>query len=104
MEVDVRVIATTNRDLKREIEAGNFREDLYYRLNVVPLMVPPLAARRADIPDLSKQVMARAAAAKGRTSRKLSEEALIALQAYEWPGNVWELVNVIERLLLPSAG
>ena len=104
VEVDVRVIATTNRDLKREIEAGNFREDLYYRLNVVPLMVPPLAARRADIPDLSKQVMARAAAAKGRTSRKLSEEALIALQAYEWPGNVWELVNVIERLLLPSAG
>jgi two-component system nitrogen regulation response regulator NtrX len=104
VEVDVRVIATTNRDLKREIEADNFREDLYYRLNVVPLTVPPLAARRADIPDLAKEVMARAAAAKGRAPRTLSEEALIALQAYEWPGNVWELVNVIERLLLPSAG
>jgi two-component system nitrogen regulation response regulator NtrX len=104
VEVDVRVIATTNRDLKREIEAGKFREDLYYRLNVVPLTVPPLAARRADIPELSKQVMVRCAAAKGRPPRALSEEALIALQAYEWPGNVWELVNVIERLLLPHSG
>jgi two-component system nitrogen regulation response regulator NtrX len=104
VEVDARVIATTNRDLKREIEAGNFREDLYYRLNVVPLTVPPLSVRRADIPELSKQVMIRAAATKGRAPRALSEEALIALQAYEWPGNVWELVNVIERLLLPNAG
>ncbi len=69
VEVDVRVIATTNRDLKREIEAGNFREDLYYRLNVVPLMVPPLEVRRADIPELSKQVMVRCAAAKGRAPR-----------------------------------
>jgi two-component system nitrogen regulation response regulator NtrX len=104
VEVDVRVIATTNRDLKREIEAGNFREDLYYRLNVVPLTVPPLEVRRADIPELAKQVMLRSAAAKGRSPRVLSEEALIALQAYEWPGNVWELVNVIERLLLPHSG
>lgn len=104
VEVDARVIATTNRDLKREIEAGNFREDLYYRLNVVPLTVPALAVRRADIPDLAKEVMVRAASAKGRGPRPLSEEALIALQAYEWPGNVWELVNVIERLLLPNAG
>jgi two-component system nitrogen regulation response regulator NtrX len=104
VEVDARVIATTNRDLKREIEAGNFREDLYYRLNVVPLSVPALSVRRADIPDLAKQIMVRSAAAKGRPPRPLSEEALIALQAYEWPGNVWELVNVIERLLLPNAG
>jgi two-component system nitrogen regulation response regulator NtrX len=104
VEVDVRVIATTNRDLKREIEAGKFREDLYYRLNVVPLSVPSLSVRRADIPELAKQIMGRSAAAKGRPPRPLSEEALIALQAYEWPGNVWELVNVIERLLLPNAG
>jgi two-component system, NtrC family, nitrogen regulation response regulator NtrX len=104
VEVDVRVIATTNRDLTREIEAGLFREDLYYRLNVVPLTVPPLGVRRADIPELSTELMARAASSKGHTPRVLSEEALIALQAYEWPGNVWELVNVIERLLLPSVG
>ena len=81
-----------------------FREDLYYRLNVVPLTVPPLSTRRADIPVLARELMDRAASSKGRTSRALSEEALIALQAYEWPGNVWELVNVIERLLLPTAG
>ena len=104
VEVDTRIVATTNRDLKREIEVGLFREDLYYRLNVVPLSVPPLSTRRADIPVLAKQLMERAAASKGRASRALSEEALIALQAYEWPGNVWELVNVIERLLLPTAG
>lgn len=104
VEVDARVIATTNRDLKREIDAGNFREDLYYRLNVVPLTVPPLSVRRADIPDLARQVMEKAAAGKGRSPKPLSEEALIALQAYEWPGNVWELVNVIERLLLPTSG
>ena len=104
VEVDVRVIATTNRDLKREIDAGLFREDLYYRLNVVPMMVPPLSVRRADIPALARELMDRAATAKGRSPRQLSEEALIALQAYEWPGNVWELVNVIERLLLPNTG
>jgi len=104
VEVDVRIIATTSRDLKREIEAGNFREDLYYRLGVVPLPIPPLAVRRADIPDLAKELMTRAAARKGRAACTLSEEALIALQAYEWPGNLWELINVIERLLLSQAG
>lgn len=100
VEVDVRVIASTSRDLKREIEAGKFREDLYYRLGVVPLSIPPLRERRADIPALATELMARAAARKGRPACELSEEALIALQAYEWPGNVWELINVIERLLL----
>lgn len=103
VEVDVRIIASTSRDLKREIEAGNFREDLYYRLGVVPLAIPPLSMRRADIPALSKELMERAAAKIGRPACVLSEDALIALQAYEWPGNVWELINVIERLLLFQA-
>lgn len=103
VEVDVRIIASTSRDLEREIETGNFREDLYYRLGVVPLAVPPLNMRRADIPALSTELMARAAAKKGRPGCMLSEDALIALQAYEWPGNVWELINVIERLLLSQA-
>jgi two-component system nitrogen regulation response regulator NtrX len=104
VEVDVRVVATTSRDLKTEIEEGRFREDLYYRLNVVPLMVPPLNDRRADIPLLAQDLMRRAAAAKGRPPKPLSEDALVSLQAYEWPGNVWELENVIERLFLPNSG
>jgi two-component system nitrogen regulation response regulator NtrX len=86
--------------LKREIETGNFREDLYYRLGVVPLAIPPLSMRRSDIPALANELMARAAAKKGRPPCLLSEDALIALQAYDWPGNVWELINVAERLLL----
>ena len=104
VEVDVRIIASTSRDLKREIEVGNFREDLYYRLGVVPLAIPPLSMRRADIPALAKELMERAAAKKGRPGYVLSDDALIALQAYEWPGNVWELINVIERLLLSPPG
>jgi two-component system nitrogen regulation response regulator NtrX len=100
VEVDVRIIASTSRDLKREIETGNFREDLYYRLGVVPLAIPPLSMRRSDIPALANELMARAAAKKGRPPCLLSEDALIALQAYDWPGNVWELINVAERLLL----
>lgn len=104
VEVDVRVIAATSRDLQREIETGNFREDLYYRLNVVPLTIPPLSARRSDIPVLAQELMSRAAAQKGRQPCTLSEDACIALQAYEWPGNVWELINVIERLLLTQTG
>ncbi len=104
VEVDVRVVATTSRDLDREIEAGKFREDLYYRLNVVPLTIPPLSARRADIPALAQELMARAAAQKGRPPCTLSDDACVALQAYEWPGNVWELINVVERLLLNQGG
>lgn len=100
VEVDVRVIATTNRDLAHEIQIGQFREDLYYRLNVVPLFVPSLIARVADIPALAMDLMERSAIAKGKSSRRISEDALIALQAHDWPGNIWELANVIERLLL----
>lgn len=104
VEVNVRVLATTARDLGALIEDGAFREDLFYRLNVVPLRVPSLAARRDDIPLLARHFMERSAAAKGRPLRPLGEEALATLQGYDWPGNVWELVNVIERLLLLAPG
>lgn len=100
VEVDVRVFASTNRDLYKEIEAGRFREDLFYRLNVVPVSVPALQARRQDIPELAQQLVERLCRAKGRSAFVLADDALAALQAYEWPGNVWELINVIERLLL----
>ncbi len=104
IEVDVRVIATTHRDLQALMAENQFREDLYYRLNVVPIEVPSLSARRDDIPLLTKFLMRRSAAAKGRAPRHVSEDALASLQAYDWPGNVWELVNVVERLLLMAPG
>lgn len=104
VEVNVRVIATTHRDLLHEVEAGRFREDLYYRLNVVPISVPPLASRREDIPELAPRIMERSAAAKGRHPRRFSQEALATMQAHDWPGNIWELVNVVERILLFSSG
>ena len=100
VEVDVRVLASTNRDLHKEIEAGRFREDLFYRLNVVPMMVPALQARRQDIPALARQLIERLCRAKGRPACLLADDALAVLQAYDWPGNVWELINVIERMLL----
>jgi two-component system nitrogen regulation response regulator NtrX len=102
--VDVRVLATTSRDLREEIEAGRFREDLFYRLNVVPITVPALQARRQDIPDLAQHLIERLCRAKGRSACILANDALATLQAYEWPGNVWELINVIERLLLNAPG
>ncbi|RED53252.1 sigma-54-dependent transcriptional regulator [Aestuariispira insulae] len=104
VDVNVRVLATTNRDLNALIEQGVFREDLYYRLNVVPLAIPPLSARRGDIPALVTYLMDRSATAKGRTARALGDDALAALQGYGWPGNVWELSNVLERLLILAPG
>ncbi|NKB58689.1 MAG: response regulator [Alphaproteobacteria bacterium] len=106
VEVDVRVLATTSRNLRDEIEEGRFREDLFYRLNVVPVPVPALQARRQDIPELAQQLTERLCRAKGRSTCLLANDALAALQAYEWPGNVWELINVLERLLLnvPAGG
>jgi two-component system nitrogen regulation response regulator NtrX len=100
VNVDTRIIATTNKELKKEIDSGRFREDLYYRLNVVPIQVPPLSERREDIPELATRIMDRSASSKGRRARDLTEDALAALQAHDWPGNIWELVNVIERVLL----
>ena len=100
VEVDVRVIASTNRDLQAVMEEGHFREDLYYRLNVVPLQVPPLRERREDIPELATHFMARSADAAGLPIREIGDDALAAMQGYDWPGNVRQLRNVIERLLI----
>jgi two-component system nitrogen regulation response regulator NtrX len=104
IEVDVRVIAASNRDLQGEIAGGRFREDLYYRLNVVPIRVPSLSERRADIPMLAEYFMARAAEAAGLPARRLSPEAVALLQSADWPGNVRQLRNVLEWLLIMATG
>ena len=100
ISVDVRIIAATNKDLKAEILNGNFRGDLFYRLNVIPFVVPPLRDRADDIPLLSKYFLKEFCTAHGRAMRELSEEAQRALSAYSWPGNVRELKNLIERLVI----
>ena len=104
VEVDVRVVAATNRDPAAEIASGRFREDLFYRLNVVPLRVPALRERREDIPLLARFFMARAAQAAGLQERVLGEDSLAALQAYDWPGNVRQLRNVMDWLLIMAGG
>ncbi len=100
VEVDVRVVAASTQDLAKKIIAGSFREDLFYRLNVVPLQVPSLKDRPDDIPLLADYFMAHAASASGQPLRTISADALAALQSYSWPGNVRELRNTIERLLI----
>ena len=100
VEVDVRVIAASNRDLQAEMEAGRLRQDLFYRLSVVPVKVPSLAERRDDIPLLAKHFLQRATEISGLPARELSEEAVAALQAYAWPGNVRQLRNAMEWLLI----
>ena len=102
--VDVRVLASTNKELSAEIAAGRFREDLFYRLNVVPIRVPPLRERREDIAPLARDFMTRSAAAAGLPAREIGEDAMAALQAYEWPGNARQLRNVIEWLLIMAPG
>jgi two-component system nitrogen regulation response regulator NtrX len=104
VSVDVRVISTSARDLKAEINAGRFREDLYYRLNVVPVEVPALDRRREDIPDLVGYFVRRVADATGLQPRPFSDDAVAVLQASEWPGNVRQLRNVVERLLILTNG
>jgi two-component system nitrogen regulation response regulator NtrX len=104
VKVDVRVLAATNKRLEDEIAAGRFREDLYYRLNVVPLHVPPLRERRDDIPLLAQYFLQQFAQRDGVPARGIDEGALKALHAMEWPGNVRELRNTIERLLILSSG
>jgi two-component system nitrogen regulation response regulator NtrX len=102
--VDVRVLAATNKTLEEEIAAGRFREDLFYRLNVVPLHVPPLRDRREDIPLLAQHFALLLAQREGAPSRTLDPTALEMLQRFEWPGNVRELRNAIERLMILAAG
>jgi len=104
VEVDVRVVASTNRDLAFEIAAGRFREDLFYRLAVVPIRVPSLRERCEDIPLLARHFMARAAEGARLTPREFGEDAMAALQAYEWPGNVRQLRNVVDWLLIMAPG
>ncbi len=104
VEVDVRVIASSNRDLQDLMRQGNFREDLYYRLNVVPLRVPALTERREDIPELVEHFMKHAAESAGLPPRRLTSDAVASLQAYEWPGNVRQLRNVIDWLLIMAPG
>jgi two-component system nitrogen regulation response regulator NtrX len=98
--VDVRVIASTNKDLEEEISKGNFREDLFYRLNVIPFSVPPLRERKEDIPFLARHFLREFSAAYGRRAREATDDAIEILMRYSWPGNVRELRNVIERIVI----
>jgi len=100
--VDVRLIAATNRDLERDIEEGRFRRDLYYRLNVISLELPPLRSRKEDIPLLAEYFLSNQSGED--EPKKLSPKALQVLQDYHWPGNVRELENVIERAVVLTAG
>ncbi len=100
ISVDVRLIAATNRDLEKEISSGRFREELYYRLAVVPLRLPPLRERRADIPSLVEHFVAKFNLRLGKQVKSVEPDALAILQAYSWPGNIRELENVMERTLL----
>jgi two-component system, NtrC family, nitrogen regulation response regulator NtrX len=104
VRVDVRVIAATNKDLPTEIRAGRFREDLYFRLNVIPVSVPPLREREGDIPQLAEHFMVEFAREYGRRPKRLDPAAASGLRRYRWPGNVRELRNVIERLMIMVPG
>jgi two-component system, NtrC family, nitrogen regulation response regulator NtrX len=100
IQVDVRVVASTNKNLEQEIERGNFREDLFYRLNVIPFHVPPLRERIEDVRLLAEHFLKEFTTAYGRKPKQLSEEALAALEQYSWPGNVRELRNLMERIVI----
>src|SRR2546429_2752614 len=104
IKVDARVLAATNKDLQAEIRAGRFREDLYFRLNVIPIFVPPLRDRQEDIPLLADHFMAEFAREYGRRLKRFDTAAKSVLQQYPWPGNVRELRNVIERLMVMVPG
>ena len=100
IKVDVRLISATNKDLEEEISKSNFREDLYFRLNVIPISVPPLRERKDDIPLLVDYFLKNFAGQYGRKPKKVSKATLEALKGYDWPGNVRELKNVIERFVI----
>jgi two-component system nitrogen regulation response regulator NtrX len=98
--VDARVIASTNKDLEEEISRGNFREDLFYRLNVIPFSVPPLRERKEDVPMLARHILKEFSSQYGRRPREITDDAIDTLMRYSWPGNVRELRNVIERIVI----
>lgn len=104
VKVDVRVVSATGRDLMQEIAEGRFREDLYYRLNVVPVTIPPLAERREDIPALVEHFAAHYAAERRVPNPEVADDAMVALQSYDWPGNVRQLRNVVERTIILTPG
>lgn len=104
VKVDVRVVSATSRDLTHEIAEGRFREDLYYRLNVVPVLIPALAERREDIPALVEHFMAHYAADRRVPTPEIAGDAMVALQSYDWPGNVRQLRNVVERTIILAPG
>jgi two-component system nitrogen regulation response regulator NtrX len=104
VKVDVRVVSATARDLMAEIAAGRFREDLYYRLNVVPVLIPPLTERREDIPVLVEHFVAHYASERRVPTPEVAPDAMVALQSYEWPGNVRQLRNVVERTVILAPG
>jgi two-component system nitrogen regulation response regulator NtrX len=102
--VDVRIVSSTSRDIEAEIAAGRFREDLFHRLSVVPVRVPPLAERREDIPDLVNYFMEQISQATGLPQRKVGGDAMAVLQSHDWPGNVRQLRNNVERLMILAGG
>jgi len=106
VRVDARVIASTNKDLEEEISGGNFREDLFYRLNVIPFSVPPLRERKEDVPLLARHFLKELSSQYGRKPREITDDAIDVLMRYSWPGNVRELRNVIERIVImnPTTG
>ena len=103
-KIEVRVIAATNRNLRQMVAEGRFQEDLFYRLNVIPIEIPPLRERREDIPILVEHFVRKHAQRTGRRVEKLDEAVLTGLQQYDWPGNVRELENTIERAVVLSPG
>jgi len=103
-KVDVRIVAATNKDLWKEVEAGNFREDLYYRLNVIHIQMPPLRERREDIPLLAEHFLRKYATKNKKHLKGFTREALEFLMDYHWPGNIRELENAVERAVILSRG
>jgi two-component system nitrogen regulation response regulator NtrX len=102
--VDVRIVSSTSRNIEAEIAAGKFREDLYHRLSVVPVRVPPLAERREDIPDLVNYFMEQISLSTGLPQRQIGADAMAVLQSHDWPGNVRQLRNNVERLMILAGG
>jgi DNA-binding NtrC family response regulator len=104
IDIDVRVVAATNRDLTREVQEGNFREDLFFRLNVINVQLPPLRARREDIPHLVLQALAEPEVVQAHGQKQITPAAMGVLQNYAWPGNVRELMNVVSHITTFSEG